>query len=310
MGPRIPPADSELKGIIKAIWALVGLVVVALALGVLDLVPHVRQWGTGEAGVDEGPPFTAVGLFLVAVGCVVLCYTARQLASRLKRRAIPGAAPQEIQRCKWYSRQRHAFCNHMQIVSGLLALKRFDDAREYIAQIAEALKVYDTAQFDKSCPELDDTICRRIEAARSRGVEVTVLRWDPCYRLEMPLPDACKIIGLTLDLAVDCAASYPGPSRVSVSNYTGSALYGFLVEWGPAGLSRERSAAEDAAAHTAAAGSEAPASARPWPGLRASDISLFAEQVAAAGGAFTFGGDSRQGFVEFSLPAIDAGDQE
>ena len=126
----------------------------------------------------------------------------------------------------------------------------------------------------------------------------------------MSLLDACKIIGLTLDLALDCAASCAGPSRVRVSNYTGSALYGFLIEWGPAGFSHEQTEAQDAAAHIAAAGGGASAGTRELQGLRAADMSLLAEQVAAAGGAFTFGGDSRQGFVEFSLPAIDAGDQE
>jgi hypothetical protein len=310
MGPRIPRADSGLKGIIKTIWALAGLVVVALVLGVLDLVLHAGWLGAAEAGVGMVLPFRAVGLLLGAASCAALCCSARRLAARLKGQASSGSAAEETPRCRWYSRQGHAFGNHMQIVSGLLALKRFDDAREYIARITESLRIDDTAQFDKSCPELDDTLCRKIESARSRGVGAVVLRWDPCHRLEMPLLDACRIIGLTLDLAIECAASCARPSRVCVSNCTGSRLYSFLIEWGPVGLGGELTRVGDAAAHIAASGSATPSAVRTWRGLRAADVASLAEQVSAAGGAFTFGGDLRQGFVEFSLPAVDARDQE
>jgi hypothetical protein len=307
MGPRIPPAERELKGIVKVMWMSAGLVTAALALGICDLALHARRSGAEEVTAAAVPPLTAVGLLLGAAGCAALCCSARHLVNRLKRGASASQGAQDAHGCRWYSRQRHAFGNHMQIVSSLLALKRFDDAREYIAQIAESLKTDDAAQFDESCPELDDALCRRIETARSRGVDVVVLRWDPCHRLEMSLVEACTIIGLTLDLAIECAASRAGASRVYVSNCTGCGLYGFLVEWGPAEPWGERTEMEIAAAHIAA---EAAARERTWRGPRADDVAFLAEKVAAAGGAFTFGGDSRRGFVEFSLPAINAGDQE
>lgn len=35
--------------------------------------------------------------------------------------------------------QRHDFLNHLQVISGLLQLKKYDRAQEYIKQVAEQL---------------------------------------------------------------------------------------------------------------------------------------------------------------------------
>ena len=245
MGPRIPRADSGLKGIIKTIWALAGLVVVALVLGVLDLV-LTPDGGCREAGVGR-PAIWAVGFFRCG-SCAALCCSARRLAARLKR-AFSDPAPREAQKCRWYRKQRHAFCNHMQIVSGLLALKRFDDAREYIARIADSLEADDTAQFDKSCPELDDTLCRRIEAGRSRGSK-SRFWWDPAIGCRCRCWTPAKSSDLRSDSALDCAVLC---GTESVQHYR------FQVSWfpdrvGTRRFSHEQTEAQDAAAHIAAVG--------------------------------------------------------
>ena len=69
--------------------------------------------------------------------------------------------------------QRHDFLNHLQVISGLLQLKRYDGAFAYIQQVGEELgRAGITARL--GCPEIVAVILTSELAASQKGVQINV----------------------------------------------------------------------------------------------------------------------------------------
>ncbi|GEM_PF-1559341 len=69
--------------------------------------------------------------------------------------------------------QRHDFLNHLQVISGLLQLKRYDGAFAYIQQVGEELgRAGSTARL--GCPEIVAVILTSELAASKKGVQINV----------------------------------------------------------------------------------------------------------------------------------------
>lgn len=67
--------------------------------------------------------------------------------------------------------QRHDFMNHLQVISGLLQLKKYDRAREYINQVADELN-RDGVITRLGCPEIAAVILNCNLMAAKRGIEI------------------------------------------------------------------------------------------------------------------------------------------
>ena len=69
--------------------------------------------------------------------------------------------------------QRHDFLNHLQVISGLLQLKRYDGAFAYIQQVGEELgRAGITARL--GCPEIVAVILTSELAASQKSVQINV----------------------------------------------------------------------------------------------------------------------------------------
>lgn len=69
--------------------------------------------------------------------------------------------------------QRHDFLNHLQVISGLLQLKRYDGAFAYIQQVGEEMgRAGITARL--GCPEIVAVILTSELAASKKGVQINV----------------------------------------------------------------------------------------------------------------------------------------
>ncbi|PKM83017.1 MAG: hypothetical protein CVU89_02505 [Firmicutes bacterium HGW-Firmicutes-14] len=104
--------------------------------------------------------------------------------------------------------QRHDFMNHLQVISGLLQLKRYDRAYEYIGQVAEELgQAGMLARLE--VPEITAAVLVSGLRAAERGI---VLHHEVSTGMEKGIhngPAAAEIVGGMLETAIHSAETSP-----------------------------------------------------------------------------------------------------
>lgn len=127
--------------------------------------------------------------------------------------------------------QRHDFVNHLQVISGLLQLKKYDRAAEYIKEVAEKT-ARDGMLGRLNCPEIVSVILAAELKASKQGISIN-------GQIETGLENGVKnstivaeIIKEMLDLAVQSVEVSPcmsGSINFEISETAG--LYHFRISF-------------------------------------------------------------------------------
>ena len=111
--------------------------------------------------------------------------------------------------------QRHDFCNHLQVIGGLLEMGESDEAAKYIDRVYGSVGAL-SAQLRTASPAVNALLRVKTAEAQKRGVAMDVIvrsAWEglPAQGWEM-----CRVLGNLIDNAMDALKDTPSP-RVTVT---------------------------------------------------------------------------------------------
>ncbi|HAA89911.1 MAG: Signal transduction histidine kinase regulating citrate/malate metabolism [Thermoanaerobacterales bacterium 50_218] len=110
--------------------------------------------------------------------------------------------------------QRHDFLNHLQVISGLLQIGRFETARNYIGQVNQEIsRPSNVFQNLLHRPEVAGLLLRKMEQAEASGVSFTVNLKTDLTSLGVPPLDFIRVLGNLIDNALDAVSSVPPEKR-------------------------------------------------------------------------------------------------
>lgn len=111
--------------------------------------------------------------------------------------------------------QQHEYSNRMHTLYGLLELRRFDEASEYLGEISAInADLAETLHDHISNPTITALLIAKVSIARERGVDLTIDAEVPLNDIAIEQNALITIIGNLLDNAIDAAS---GSKEASVS---------------------------------------------------------------------------------------------
>lgn len=125
---------------------------------------------------------------------------------------------------------RHDLMNHLQVLHGLMELKLYDKAADYLKQMKFDSKTLDLSLRIKN-PVLLILLQSKWEHAQTKNIEIH-FETDPDEYLRIESMDLVKILSNLLDNAIDAVEFYSGehPKRIRVTCKTIGTKYIFAVE--------------------------------------------------------------------------------
>lgn len=131
---------------------------------------------------------------------------------------------------------RHDLMNHFQVLHGLLTLKKYDRAEEYLKQLAADSRALDLSLRINN-PVVLILFQTKWELAQSKGIEL-LMDTEPGEYNRIESMDLVKIFSNLLDNAIEAAEAYKGgqPRKIRVTARTIGLQYVFTVD-NPAQLS-------------------------------------------------------------------------
>lgn len=133
---------------------------------------------------------------------------------------------------------RHDLMNHLSVLHGLMHLKLYDKASDYLNQMTVDAKAFDLSVRIKN-PVLIILLQSKWELAKSKNIDIHY-EVEPDEYDKIESMDLVKILANLLDNAIEATELYDGanPKQIRVACQTVQAKYRFIVE-NPAILSPE-----------------------------------------------------------------------
>ncbi|SFE25719.1 Sensor_kinase_SpoOB-type, alpha-helical domain [Paenibacillus catalpae] len=125
---------------------------------------------------------------------------------------------------------RHDLMNHFQVLHGLLTLKKYDRAEDYLKQLAADSRALDLSLRINN-PVVLILFQSKWELAQSKGIELH-FDTDPEEYRRIESMDLVKILSNLLDNAIEATEDYEGklPRKIRVAAKTVSSQYVFTVD--------------------------------------------------------------------------------
>jgi sensor histidine kinase regulating citrate/malate metabolism len=126
--------------------------------------------------------------------------------------------------------QKHGFINHINVVYGLLTLKQYDEAKEYLAGIHETVTTKANVISIEN-PTLSALLNVKAKIAEGQDIRFEVNVTDDLSKLNFKAFEICDAIGNIINNAIEATSKLSIPSRmVKVSIYSEGNYYVFNIE--------------------------------------------------------------------------------
>ena len=124
--------------------------------------------------------------------------------------------------------QRHDFMGHLQVVSSLLEMEEYADAKEYISKVSGDVRSLSTF-MRTACVPVNALLRAKSAECGAKGISLTVearASWD-----KLPLPgwEMCRVLGNLIDNAADALAGR-SDARITVTLTESEKECAFTVE--------------------------------------------------------------------------------
>ena len=206
-GARLRQPNSQ-----KISGAIVCLAFVELAL----LAVVVIQSAVGREDLFSVYRLPAVMALAALVTFDVVCaiYTARQL--RIWRENVDAVSTSlsMVEQLNGTLRsQRHDFLNHLQVISGLIEMREFEDATDYIHRILKDTGDVSRVLRTKN-PAVNALLSAKYAMCQKRGIAFDMVVRTPMERLPVEDWQMCRVLSNLIDNAAEATEHAERKSRV------------------------------------------------------------------------------------------------
>jgi len=172
-----------------------------ISIGVMSYVDVVEQWNNILLHL------VLLVSFVLAILSIVFIQELYELAKSEVELEIKREQLEENKRLvKELRIKKHDFSNHLQTISGMLQLKKYQQANQYIKSLAKDVHKIERKKIDKNSTIFDSVLNYKKSVAIGRGLDFSYNFESGFSEIDLTLKDIFKILTNLVDNAIDAAA--------------------------------------------------------------------------------------------------------
>ncbi len=109
--------------------------------------------------------------------------------------------------------QRHDFKNHLQVVFGLIELKEYREAQEYIERVYGDVELVGRS-LKTAIPAVNALFAAKMADCEEKGIQMDVQIHSPWQGMPIAGWEMCRILGNLIDNAMDAILSGKSPQKI------------------------------------------------------------------------------------------------
>lgn len=159
------------------------------------------------------PYFPLVVIYIALILSLVLI---REMLRGVRQRQLMEVQQQHIsdlhEMTSIIKAQRHDFVNHLQVVFGFLSLGEVEEAREYIQEVYQDVRVSGDI-LRLAIPELSALLLVKMGLAAGRNISLTIRGESNLSNLRVPSRDLVAVVGNLINNALEAVENLPAAER-------------------------------------------------------------------------------------------------
>jgi len=124
--------------------------------------------------------------------------------------------------------QRHDFMNHLQVVYGLMEMKEYNEAQNYIEKVFNDIQRVNEA-LKTSNPAINALLQAKRLYGEKRGIEVNLHITSQFKELNIPSWEFCRILGNIIDNGIYALGEKKGHKIIDIELFEDLKGYGFRI---------------------------------------------------------------------------------
>ena len=188
-----------------------------------------------KSGLDQSNKYSGNNLLLVVIILTVFLNSfitikdvkAMKLDS-FKHSMVKDSLCQVEELNKTLRAQRHDFMNHLQVVYGLMEMKEYNEAQDYLDKVFNDIQRVNEA-LRTSNPAINALLQAKRLYGEKRGIEVSLHIASQFKELKVPSWEFCRILGNVIDNGIYALGEKKGHKTMDIELFEDLKGYGFRI---------------------------------------------------------------------------------
>lgn len=187
---------------------------VSVLLVSLAIYYQIYLLGMAEIFIKYLTPYFSMTIIYIAL--ILSLVLIREMLRGVRQRQLMEVQQQHIsdlhEMTSIIKAQRHDFVNHLQVVFGFLSLGEVEEAREYIQEVYQDVRVSGDI-LRLAIPELSALLLVKMGLAAGRNISLTIRGESNLSNLRVPSRDLVAVVGNLINNALEAVENLPAAER-------------------------------------------------------------------------------------------------